>query len=388
MGGDVAGVGGICLVFADGASMVLHDVRHMQMTQCMIFVSQLQDKDYAFTHTDSSWKIHRGLLVVARGARSGIEFPLYCSYIHVGAVHVVALPCKELERRTVSFQDALGVHVETGPKVQCLSSERHVESVDSSLDARQGQSSIEVTGLAIELETDALSCNAPDSSFEVDSDLPTAVHDMSAVVLAVAEVEQLCSNETQLDTSSDTMTQMACIGVDLSVMQPWMLMPELEACLSESVQTKVEQVYSLEPQAEVMGMDDMQVFTFETDLPTSFLDILQAEADAELFENALLSHHDIVLADLASVASAFGSLMYDILLSRPDIAYAVGAFAMGVVSRTVADSGIEQGRAMQVVTRFLQEVHVGSSTSGAHDAFLLEHIQTHAHIWSESVGVG
>ena len=47
----------------------------------------------------------------------------------------------------------------------------------------------------IELEIDALFFDASDS-FEVDSDLD-AVHDLSAVELAVAEVERLCSSESQ-----------------------------------------------------------------------------------------------------------------------------------------------------------------------------------------------
>ena len=47
------------------------------------------------------------MLVVARGAKSGIDFPLYFSYTRAGAAHVVVLPCIEVERRRVSFQDAL-----------------------------------------------------------------------------------------------------------------------------------------------------------------------------------------------------------------------------------------------------------------------------------------
>ena len=43
------------------------------------------------------------------------------------------------------------------------------------------------------------------------------------------------------------------------------------------------------------------------------------------------------LAQIVQVSSAFGSLMSDLLVSRPDLAYAVGAFAVGVVSRLVAD---------------------------------------------------
>ena len=59
------------------------------------------------------------------------------------------------------------------------------------------------------------------------------------------------------------------------------------------------------------------------------------------------------LAEIAHVSSAFGSLMYDLLVSRPDIAAAVGAFAVGVVSRTMIDIGIEHMGALQVVTRYL-----------------------------------
>ena len=49
---DVVGVGDIRLVFADGASLVLHDVRHVPpMTQCLVSTAQLQDDGYAFMHT-------------------------------------------------------------------------------------------------------------------------------------------------------------------------------------------------------------------------------------------------------------------------------------------------------------------------------------------------
>ena len=55
LGSDVVGVGDIRLVFADGASLVLHDVRHMPtLTQCLVSTSQLRDDGYAFTHTEHS----------------------------------------------------------------------------------------------------------------------------------------------------------------------------------------------------------------------------------------------------------------------------------------------------------------------------------------------
>lgn len=94
------------------------------------------------------------------------------------------------------------------------------------------------------------------------------------------------------------------------------------------------------------------------------------------------------LAEIAHVSSAFGSLIYDLLVLRPELAAAVGAFAVGVVSCLVTDSGIGHPGALQVITRYLHEVHVCSSHGVAHSEWLLERIQVHAHVLSESVGVG
>ena len=119
--------------------------------------------------------------MVARGASCGTDLPFFPSYIRASAIYVVALPCREVERRRVSFQDAMSYHIfDIEPDVHSLSSERHVESIDSSTDALQWQKSDVVTGLAsiseIEPEIDALFFDASDS-FEVDSDLD-AVHDL------------------------------------------------------------------------------------------------------------------------------------------------------------------------------------------------------------------
>ena len=78
----------------------------------------------------------------------------------------------------------------------------------------------------------------------------------------------------------------------------------------------------------------------------------------------------VVQASLAS----FGSLMSNLLVSRPDLTYAVGAFAVGVVSRSVADTGIVHCGALQVLTRYLHEVHVCSSSGAVHSKWSLERI--------------
>ncbi|MCO5564550.1 hypothetical protein L7F22_018214 [Adiantum nelumboides] len=53
------------------------------------------------------------------------------------------------------------------------------------------------------------------------------------------------------------------------------------------------------------------------------------------------------LAHIVHVSSAFGSLMSDLLVLRPALAYAVGAFAVGVVSHAMTDTGIVHSGALQ-----------------------------------------
>lgn len=93
------------------------------------------------------------------------------------------------------------------------------------------------------------------------------------------------------------------------------------------------------------------------------------------------------LAEIAHVLSAFGSLVYDLLVSRPELAAAVVAFAVGVVSRSVADSGIVHGGVLQILTGYLQAVHEGSSVD-THVLLSLERLQLHAYSFSQPVGVG
>ena len=93
------------------------------------------------------------------------------------------------------------------------------------------------------------------------------------------------------------------------------------------------------------------------------------------------------LAEIAHVSSAFESLVYDLLVSRPEVAAAVVAFAVGVVSRSVADTGIVHGGDMQILTGYLQGVHAGSSVD-THVLLSLERLQMHAYSFSQPVGVG
>ena len=106
---------------------------------------------------------------------------------------------------------------------------------------------------------------------------------------------------------------------------------------------------------------------------TQAIPVLSGPEDAKYAYGAELANR-VRLAEIAHVLSAFESLLSDLLVSRPDLAYAVGAFAVGVVSRSVVDIGIVQHcGALQVLTRYLHEVHVCSS-SVAHSEWTLERI--------------
>ncbi|MCO5589058.1 hypothetical protein L7F22_043023 [Adiantum nelumboides] len=59
----------------------------------------------------------------------------------------------------------------------------------------------------------------------------------------------------------------------------------------------------------------------------------------------------VELARSGSIVSAFGGLMYEMLISRPDIAAAVGAFPAGLISHSMIDHGIRHGGVLHVTFR-------------------------------------
>lgn len=393
---DIVGAGDVQLSLPSGVSLLLHHVRHVpDLCVSLISIDQLRDSGCQILLTEQQFRMHQGSLVIARGARLGNYYPMRVEHAVDGIVSVSMQPCRETRR--VSFadrlQDALPVLAQSSDYVV------HDISVDTEPE-----------------DPDALFFDAFDSF----------------------EVERLCSSETQHDPSSDTMTEMVCIGADLSVMhtclgadlsvmQPFIPGPVVQTVVQQGQLSLCDEVttvvgdldldepviesftYMLMPVeadavlelvcasdtedsglADTLGVHAMceehsGLIEFET--VVCHVDPPEVEDCREWFPESDLTEV-VSLVEIATVASAFGILMCDLLVSRPDLAAAVGAFAVRVVSHTEADSGIEQGRAMQVITRYLQEVHEGSSTSGVQDAFLLEHIQTHAHVWSELVGVG
>ena len=334
---DIVGAGNVQLSLSSGVSLVLRHVHHVpDLCVSLIAIDQLRDSGCQIMLTEQQFRMHQGSLVIARGARLGRCYPMHVDHVRDGIVSVSTQPCRETRR--VSFADRL---------------------------------------------QDALPVLEQSSDYVVHVD---------------TEVERFCSSETQRDTSSDTMTEMVCsleAHVELTDMELFdMLMRDDDEVYSDRdtvmQSADVERLCSSESQqweSDCSGADSSVLQSF-SDMPLPDVDtVMHGQVVPEDADSVEILDRDR-LTEIARVSSAFGALMYEMLISRPDIAAAVGAFAAGLISRSVADSGIEQGRAMQVITRYLQEVHVNSSTSGAHVAFLLARIQTHAHAWTELVGVG
>ena len=77
------------------------------MAQCLISIPQLRDEGYRFTLLEHSWRFHNGLLVIARGARRGTDCPLHICCVRDSMISVTPTRYRDIEMRTVSFQDAL-----------------------------------------------------------------------------------------------------------------------------------------------------------------------------------------------------------------------------------------------------------------------------------------
>lgn len=74
--------------------------------------------------------MQRGLLVIARGARTHIVYPLHVTQVSRGVVYVTTLPCREFETRRVSFQYASS-HATYDIELPCL--DVHVDALSQAI---------------------------------------------------------------------------------------------------------------------------------------------------------------------------------------------------------------------------------------------------------------
>ncbi|MCO5593055.1 hypothetical protein L7F22_047060 [Adiantum nelumboides] len=198
------------------------------------------------------------------------------------------------------------------------------------------------------------------------------VHDTS---MLHRQVEWDCSSEPQLEAvrrsshrhrdqvdSLDAHGESSCMVAemaDLETNDALVVQSFLDACMSEQSSELVVQESMSDRDVERSCTRDAhqckastrQMAMTDDSIIQTFLDMLDREhVDASSLDELTRS---------ASIASAFCGLMYEMLISTPDIAVAVGALAVGVVSQLVTDAGIGHGGAMQVLCRHLHEASPG-----------------------------
>ena len=79
---DVVGVGDVEFKFPNGSSFTLKNVCHVpKLTKSLISTGQLDDLGYATTFGSQSWRILKGSLIIAQGAKCGTLYPLHVSSV-------------------------------------------------------------------------------------------------------------------------------------------------------------------------------------------------------------------------------------------------------------------------------------------------------------------
>ena len=72
---DVMGIGDVWIILPNWSVRLLHKVRHiLDLRRNLIFVGQLDDEGHAILFVDSTWKVTKGAMVLARGKKTGTVY--------------------------------------------------------------------------------------------------------------------------------------------------------------------------------------------------------------------------------------------------------------------------------------------------------------------------
>lgn len=104
------GAGEVRLLLPRGASYVLRHVHYYvpDMTVNLILVGQLRDCGCHISLREGSFQMHCGsLVIVARGAKSCLNYYMHVSEVRDRTVLITLQPCREQHARHVTFADEL-----------------------------------------------------------------------------------------------------------------------------------------------------------------------------------------------------------------------------------------------------------------------------------------
>ena len=72
---DVVGIGNIWILLSNGSVWLLEKVRHIpELRRNLIYVGQLDDERHAILFVSGTWKVTKGVRVLARGKKIGILY--------------------------------------------------------------------------------------------------------------------------------------------------------------------------------------------------------------------------------------------------------------------------------------------------------------------------
>ncbi|KAH7431300.1 hypothetical protein KP509_08G041500 [Ceratopteris richardii] len=351
---DIEGARDVCLMLPSGASLMRRHVRYVpSFPMSLISVSQLQERRcYAFLG-EHHFQLQLGQLMLVRGARIGHMYPLQVLHVRDSLVLVGVQPYVRCETRHVSFClptdrsiDIRDAHVWQDSDAQM---DAHVEHVLDAHDAYVDHGLVDHVDSLIE--------------HTLNDHLDALEHDVDDHVEHYDDTQLECDH--QFDLVVDVV-QLAHVEHDdtLSV---------VEQDSSYDTQCMPEHTSSQDAQLDTSLVDRMTDLDIdESSIMQSFLDSLMPDVDTDMsghvgLVDGALDALDTGMADIlrlamiAHILRAFGSLMYELLCSRPNIAVAIGAFALGVVSRSMIDTDIERVGALQELHQFLHQSYVSST---------------------------
>ena len=100
------------LKFQHGSTFTLKNVRHvLKLTKSLISAGQLDDVGFSCVFGDSSWKITKGSLIVARGSKSGTLYMLHVSTVKNHVICVTKQPSVSLWHRQLGHMSQSAMKV-------------------------------------------------------------------------------------------------------------------------------------------------------------------------------------------------------------------------------------------------------------------------------------
>ena len=109
---EIVGIGDVQLKFQHGSTFTLKNVRHVpKLTKSLISAGQLDDAGFSCVFGDSSWKITKGSLVVARGSKSGTLYMLHVSTVKNHVICVTEQPSVSLWHRRLCHMSQSGMKI-------------------------------------------------------------------------------------------------------------------------------------------------------------------------------------------------------------------------------------------------------------------------------------